>query len=101
MDTFHTWPLLIVGLFGLPVLITLLCRYAVTDAWNVPMPWNDALKVGGWVVCFMFVLAFVVISAQLLTNVFGVFAGILFAAAAVVISVWVEYVIFQRCRLSR
>jgi hypothetical protein len=65
------------------------------------MPWNDALKVGGWVVCFMLVLAFVVISAQLLTNVFGVLAGILFAAAAVVISDWVEHVIFQRRRLSR
>jgi hypothetical protein len=102
MNAFHAdYPLLVVGLLGLPALITLLCRYAVTDGWNVPMPWKDALKVGGWVVCFMLVLVLVLIVARLLMNAFGALSGILFVAAAVVIPVWIEHVTFQRRRLSR
>jgi hypothetical protein len=103
MNIFHTYypPLLVVWLFGLPAVITLLCRYVVTDGWNVRMPWKDALKVGGWGVCFMLTLAFVVIVAQLLVLAFGVLAGIPFVASAVVIPVWIEHVIFQRRRQSR
>ena len=102
MNTLHTYyPPLLVWLFGPPTLITLLCRCAVTDSRNAQMPWEDALKVGGWVVCFMLVLTFVLIVAQLLTNAFGVLAGILFAAAAVVIPVWTEHVIFLRRQQSQ
>jgi hypothetical protein len=100
MNTFHAYyPLrLVVWLFGLPAVITLLCRYVITDGWNVRMPWKDAVMVGAWVVCFMLALAFVLIVAQLLTNAFGVLTGILFVAGAVAIPIWIEHVIFQRHR---